>query len=198
MQRSGHPSQPANEHPAGPNDPPSERHGYDLPAVAARYGLTTRETQLLEMLTRFRENREIAEALQVRDSTLQKHYQNIFRKLGVTSRWEIMRLLLEGDTQPLMLAQSEREERRHPSTRLYPAPSATIPLRTLRHSIVRGTARRRPGAGYRQEGGYLHGTNNLWNRQHRPCHRPHRRGPDHQAHLRVPADRHPPGPDSGV
>ena len=29
--------------------------GYDLPAVAARYGLTTRETQLLEMLTRFRE-----------------------------------------------------------------------------------------------------------------------------------------------
>lgn len=74
--------------------------GYDLPAVAARYGLTTRETQLLEMLTRFRENREIAEALQVRDSTLQKHYQNIFRKLGVTSRWEIMRLLLEGDTQP--------------------------------------------------------------------------------------------------
>ena len=41
--------------------------------------------------------REIAEAMQVRDSTLQKHFQNIFRKLDVSSRWEIMRLLLEGD-----------------------------------------------------------------------------------------------------
>ena len=35
--------------------------------------------------------------MQVRDSTLQKHFQNIFRKLDVSSRWEIMRLLLEGD-----------------------------------------------------------------------------------------------------
>lgn len=72
--------------------------GYDFSAIAARYGLTARETQLLEELTQFRENREIAAALDVRESTLQKHFQNIFRKLGVTSRWEIMRLLQEGST----------------------------------------------------------------------------------------------------
>lgn len=71
--------------------------GYDLPAVAVKYGLTARETQLLELLTHFRDNQEIAEAMQVRESTLQKHFQNIFRKFGVSSRWEIMRLLLEGD-----------------------------------------------------------------------------------------------------
>ena len=71
--------------------------GYDIPAIATRYGLTARETQLLELLTRFRDNREIAEALHVQESTLQKHFQNIFRKFGVTSRWGIMRLLLEGD-----------------------------------------------------------------------------------------------------
>lgn len=70
---------------------------YDLPAISARYGLTTRETQLLEMLTRFRDNREISEVLQVQESTLQKHFQNIFRKFGVTSRWSLMRLLQEGD-----------------------------------------------------------------------------------------------------
>ena len=74
-----------------------DTYSYDFPAIAARYGLTARETQLLELLTRFRENREIATALQVRESTLQKHFQNIFRKFGVTSRWEIMRLLSEGD-----------------------------------------------------------------------------------------------------
>lgn len=71
--------------------------GYDLSAVAKKYKLTGREVQLIEQLTRFRDNREIAEAMQVRDSTLQKHFQNIFRKLDVSSRWEIMRLLLEGD-----------------------------------------------------------------------------------------------------
>ena len=72
--------------------------GYDLPAVAKKYSLTSREVQLLEQLTHFRDNREIAEAMQVRESTLQKHFQNIFRKLGVSSRWEIMRLLLEGNS----------------------------------------------------------------------------------------------------
>ncbi len=79
----------------------SSRHGVlaggDLSAVAVKYGLTAREKELLELLTRFRNNHEIAEALQVRGSTLQKHFQNMFRKLGVTSRWEVMRLLLELD-----------------------------------------------------------------------------------------------------
>ena len=56
--------------------------------------------QLLEELTRFRNNQEIAEALSVRASTLQKHFQNMFRKFGVTSRWELMRLLLEEGALP--------------------------------------------------------------------------------------------------
>lgn len=75
------------------------RHGAqplcDLALVAQRYGLTARERQLLELLTEFRSNHEIAEVLQVRGSTLQKHFQNLFRKLGVTSRWEVMGLLRE-------------------------------------------------------------------------------------------------------
>lgn len=73
----------------------SSQPQYDLSLVAAKYGLTARETQLLELLTQFRSNHEIAETLQVRGSTLQKHFQNMFRKLGVTSRWEVMGLLRE-------------------------------------------------------------------------------------------------------
>lgn len=73
---------------------------HSLAAVAARHGLTLRERQLLEELTRFRNNQEIAEALSVRASTLQKHFQNMFRKFGVTSRWELMRLLLEEGALP--------------------------------------------------------------------------------------------------
>ena len=74
-------------------------HEYDFPSLALKYSLTTRETQLLEMMTHFWSNQEIASALNVRDTTLQKHFQNMFRKFNVTSRWEIMRLLTDSDLQ---------------------------------------------------------------------------------------------------
>lgn len=69
--------------------------GASKDSIATKYGLTVRETQLLELLLNFRDNWEIAEILQIQESTLQKHFQNIFRKFGVTSRWELMRTLQE-------------------------------------------------------------------------------------------------------
>ena len=57
-----------------------------------RYALTARETEILAHLYRFESNTEIADALGIRDNTLQKHLQNLFRKLGVASKWEILRL----------------------------------------------------------------------------------------------------------
>lgn len=63
-----------------------------LTAMQKEYGLTARETELLAHLYRFESNTEIADALGIRDNTLQKHLQNLFRKLGVASKWEILRL----------------------------------------------------------------------------------------------------------
>ena len=57
-----------------------------------KYALTGRETEILSHLYRFESNTEIADALGIRDNTLQKHLQNLFRKLGVASKWEILRL----------------------------------------------------------------------------------------------------------
>lgn len=71
--------------------------GYDFSTLEKRYRLTGKELQLLQLLTRFYENREIAETMNIRESTLQKHFQNLFRKVGVSSRWELIRLLLDGD-----------------------------------------------------------------------------------------------------
>ena len=39
----------------------------------------------------YRNNDEIAGSLGIRENTLQKHLQNIFRKTNVTSRWELLR-----------------------------------------------------------------------------------------------------------
>lgn len=63
-----------------------------LTELQKKYALTGRETEILSHLYRFESNTEIADALGIRDNTLQKHLQNLFRKLGVASKWEILRL----------------------------------------------------------------------------------------------------------
>ena len=50
------------------------------------YGLTTRELQILRVLATGKSNREIAAALVISDHTVRRHLQNIFVKLGVSSR----------------------------------------------------------------------------------------------------------------
>ncbi len=50
------------------------------------HGLTARELQILRELATGKTNREIAEALVISDHTVRRHIQNIFAKLGVSSR----------------------------------------------------------------------------------------------------------------
>ena len=49
-------------------------------------GLTARETQVLTLLAKGKTNREISEALTISEHTVARHVQNIFAKLGVTTR----------------------------------------------------------------------------------------------------------------
>jgi ATP/maltotriose-dependent transcriptional regulator MalT len=50
------------------------------------YGLTGRELEVLRLIAGGKSNREIAAALVISEHTVARHVQNIFRKLGVTSR----------------------------------------------------------------------------------------------------------------
>jgi DNA-binding NarL/FixJ family response regulator len=61
----------------------------DRPAAAdplARFGLTTREREVLALVAAGRSNREIADALYISVKTASVHVTNILRKLGVTRR----------------------------------------------------------------------------------------------------------------
>ncbi len=49
-------------------------------------GLTAREIEVLRLVTEGRTNREIAKALRLSDHTVRRHLQNIFNKIGVSSR----------------------------------------------------------------------------------------------------------------
>ena len=55
------------------------------PAPGAR-GLTTREQEVLGLVAEGRSNREIAAELVLSEHTVARHLQNIFAKLGVSSR----------------------------------------------------------------------------------------------------------------
>jgi DNA-binding NarL/FixJ family response regulator len=50
------------------------------------HGLTKRELEILRVLATGKSNREIAAALVISDHTVRRHIQNIFAKLGVSSR----------------------------------------------------------------------------------------------------------------
>jgi DNA-binding CsgD family transcriptional regulator len=55
-------------------------------AVGAPGGLTAREVEVLRLVAEGRTNREIAKALTLSDHTVRRHLQNIFNKIGVSSR----------------------------------------------------------------------------------------------------------------
>lgn len=73
----------------------SERHKKEniknLKELTAQYQLTQKESEVLALLFEFKENSEITAILSIRENTLQKHIQNIFRKMNVSSKWELLK-----------------------------------------------------------------------------------------------------------
>ena len=63
-----------------------------IPALAKGYDLTPRETEILSLIFSFANNDEIASTLGISENTIQKHLQNIFRKTGTSSKWDLLRL----------------------------------------------------------------------------------------------------------
>lgn len=59
------------------------------------FHLTPRELEIAKQIFHYRSNDEISTDLGIRENTLQKHLQNIFRKTGTASRWELLRQQLK-------------------------------------------------------------------------------------------------------
>lgn len=72
-----------------------ERHPVpqSLDDIFRGYGLTSREKEILELLMDGVDNYYISDSLSISPNTLKKHTFNIYRKLGINSRTELMRMI---------------------------------------------------------------------------------------------------------
>lgn len=63
--------------------------------LGARFGLTPRETQVLALVLTGKDSPAIAAALGLTDNTVRTHRKNLYRKLGIHSKQELVRLIDE-------------------------------------------------------------------------------------------------------
>ena len=56
-----------------------------------QYLLTRREGEILSLLLDGQPETDISEKLGIASATLKKHMQHIYRKLGISTRWELLR-----------------------------------------------------------------------------------------------------------
>jgi DNA-binding CsgD family transcriptional regulator len=70
----------------------------EFPDPRAAAVLSARERDVLQWVARGKTNAEIATALYVSESTVRKHLQNSYRKLGVSSRTAAVALLSARNT----------------------------------------------------------------------------------------------------
>ena len=65
----------------------------DESSLKAIYGLTDRETEIVELWSRGLTDNEISERLAISKNTLKKHISNVFSKLEISSRVELLKII---------------------------------------------------------------------------------------------------------
>ena len=66
----------------------------NLTEILKAYGLTKRELEIAGLIAQGKSNGEIAEQLYISETTVKKHVSNIFEKMGISKREELVRIAL--------------------------------------------------------------------------------------------------------
>ena len=74
---------------------PNEKQAVTATVELMEPKLTRRELEILKLVSEGRSNRQVAELLWVTDQTVKFHLANVYRKLGVRSRFDAARWALE-------------------------------------------------------------------------------------------------------
>lgn len=71
---------------------PQSNEALDLTEMLKTYGLTKRELEIAGLIAEGKSNAEIAEKLYISETTVKKHVSNIFEKMGISRREELLLL----------------------------------------------------------------------------------------------------------
>lgn len=80
---------------------PRSKAGGREDLLMERFCLTPREYEVLRLVCRGDGNREIADALFISENTVKKHLHSMFRKLGVSSRTQLLRRVWQDRRPPV-------------------------------------------------------------------------------------------------
>ncbi len=69
----------------------SSNASYSIANLASQYNLTNREVEVLQLIFQDMDNDEIAGKLFISGFTLKKHIQNLYRKLDVSTKWNLLK-----------------------------------------------------------------------------------------------------------
>jgi DNA-binding NarL/FixJ family response regulator len=72
-----------------------EESSIDCNVLKARYRLTERQLQVAQLLAERYSNKEIAQVLDVKVSTAGRHTEHVLKKLGVASRRDVRKKLMD-------------------------------------------------------------------------------------------------------
>jgi DNA-binding CsgD family transcriptional regulator len=64
-------------------------------AVYEKYGISVRQREIIELMLHGKSNRDIAEKLFIAQHTVKNHIYNLYQKLGVKSRFELIDFFLK-------------------------------------------------------------------------------------------------------
>jgi DNA-binding CsgD family transcriptional regulator len=77
---------------------PNEHLGF-LDIALKDYAISNREREIMELILQGKSNKEIEESLFISYNTVKNHIYNLYQKLGVKSRGQLIHLVLEARTQ---------------------------------------------------------------------------------------------------
>ena len=66
-----------------------------IDALISKYHITKREAEIITFILDNYSNEQITDKLCISNYTLKKHLQNLYRKLDISSRWDLLRLAKE-------------------------------------------------------------------------------------------------------
>lgn len=70
----------------------SQNHSLDITRAKKLYHLTARESEIVKKILELKTNSEIADEFHISEYTIAKHIQNIFKKMNIASRIELLRM----------------------------------------------------------------------------------------------------------